>query len=533
MSQKFDVIVIGSGFGGAVVACRLAQAGARVLVLERGRRWTKDQYPRKAADAWLFEHTKPEKLNGWLDLRFFKGMAVAQGAGVGGGSLCYSSVVMEANPKRFEQGWLPEITYSELVPYYDKVRKMMGVRPIPPEQHTQRYQLMQQAAQKLGYSDRFQSLPLAVSFDPEWNYNLPDPLNEKHSKQFVNHQGQKQGTCIHLGNCDIGCDVHAKNTLDLNYIPAAERHSAEVRPLHLVRYIQPDGDGYRVIFDRIEDGKFIRGEEQGKIVVIAAGSLGSTELLLRCRDQYRTLPQVSRSLGKNWSANANVLTPDFYSKDVKVRQSIGPTITAAIDFTDGSFEGESFIIEDDGFPNLLLNAVTAKLNSGNGFNPFALALRNHLRRGLDEKNPLSNVMVWLGAGVDAADGQLSLGRNWLAPWKKDIKLNWNVGQSKAAIDAILNLQEQLSQANGGHLYVPLYWKLLRSLLTVHPLGGCKMGNTVEDGVVDHKGEVFGYKNLYVADGAILPQAVGRNPSMTIAALAERVAHLMVRDGDLG
>lgn len=525
MSQKFDVIVIGSGFGGAVVACRLAEAGARVLVLERGRRWTKDQYPRQLGDAWLFEHTQPQKHNGWLDLRFFKGMAVAQGAGVGGGSLCYSSVVFEANPTQFDFGWPPEITYKELVPYYDRVRQIMGVRPIPAGQHTQRYKLMQQAAQKLGYSDRFQSLPLAISFDPMWNYGLPDPLNEKHSKQFINPQGKQQGTCIHLGNCDIGCDVYAKNTLDLNYIPAAERHNAQVRSLYLVRYIQPHEGGYRVIFDRIQDGKLIRGEEQSKIVVIAAGSLGSTELLLRCRDEYRTLPQISRTLGKNWSANANVLTPDFYGKDVKVNQSIGPTISAGLDFTD-SINGQSFMIEDDGFPNLLLNAVTAKLNTGRA-SPFALALQNHLRRGLDEKNPLSNVMVWLGVGVDAADGQLSLGRNWLKPWKKDLKLRWDVRQSKAAIDAILNLQKQLSQANGGNLYVPLYWSILRSLITVHPLGGCKMGTAAENGVVAHTGEVFGYENLYVADGAILPQSVGRNPSMTIAALAERIADLMM------
>lgn len=525
MSQRFDVIIIGSGFGGAVVACRLAEAGARVLVLERGRRWTKDQYPRKSGDAWIFEHNQPQKYNGWLDLRFYKGMAVAQGAGVGGGSLCYSSVVIEANPTRFDHGWPPEITYSELAPYYDKVRQMMGVRSIPPSQHTQRYKLMKQAAQKLGYGDRFMSVPLALSFDPDWNYDLPDPLNEKHSKPFLNSQGQQQGTCIHLGNCDIGCDVHAKNTLDLNYIPAAERRGAEVRPLHLVRYIQPDNRGYRVIFDRIQDGKLIRGEERGDRVVVAAGSLGSTELLLRCRDEYRTLPQISRTLGQNWSPNANVLTPDLYGKDVKVSQSIGPTISAGIDFTDGSIDGQSFIIEDDGFPNLLLNAITAKLRSGK-VSPFALALRDHLRRRLDEKNPFSNVMVWLGAGVDAADGQLSLGRNWLMPWKKDLKLTWDSRQSKAVINTILNLHKQLSQANGGHLYVPLYWSVLQSLVTVHPLGGCKMGTTSEDGVVNHRGEVFGYKNLYVADGAMLPQPIGRNPSMTIAALAERVVHLM-------
>src|SRR5438067_2240938 len=118
MAQGFDVVVVGSGFGGAVTACRLAEAGARVLVLERGRRWSLDQYPRKLGDAWIFKHSAPHKLNGWLDLRLFKGVGVALGGGVGGGSLCYSSVVMEADPERFESGaWPPEITFPALVPY--------------------------------------------------------------------------------------------------------------------------------------------------------------------------------------------------------------------------------------------------------------------------------------------------------------------------------------------------------------------------------------------------------------------------------
>lgn len=525
MSENFDAIVIGSGFGGAVMAYRLAEAGAKVLVLERGRRWTVHTYPRKPTDPWLYEHTKPEKFNGWLDLRFYKGMAIAQGAGVGGGSLCYSSVVMEAKPDRLN--WTPELTFSELVPYYDKVKQMLGVQDIPANQHTQRYKLMQQAVDKLGYSDRFKSLPLALSFDSEWNYDLPDPLNPNHSKSFINPQGQRQGTCIHLGNCDIGCDVQAKNTLDLNYIPAAEQKGAEVRPLHIVRCIEPSGQGYRVKFDRLQNGKRIQGEVLGKRVIIAAGSLGSTEILLRCRDQYRTLPNLSPCLGHSWSANANVLTPDFYHKTVEVQQSIGPTISAGLDFGEGS-NGQSFIVEDDGFPNMLLNAVVAKLRQGRG-GLLAIALRRHLQRGVDETNPLSNTMVWLGAGVDAADGQLDLGREWFKPWQRDLHLKWDISRSKPTIDAILATHKQLSEANGGHLYIPFYWRVLHSMLTVHPLGGCRIGTTAKNGVVNHKGEVFNYPNLYVADGAIIPQAIGRNPSMTIAALSERIAHLMIKE----
>ena len=529
MPPPYDAIVIGSGFGGAVIACRLAESGARVLVLERGRRWTVDQYPRKPRDAWLYDPRRPDKQNGWLDLRLFKGMAVAQGAGVGGTSLCYSSVVMEADAERLADGWPPEINAAELAPYYDRARRMLGAGPIPPGQPTQRYRLLKEAADKLGEGERFRSVPLAVSFDPEWSYDLQEPHDYRRSKTFVNPQGQRQGTCIHLGNCDIGCDVLAKNTLDLNYIPVAERHGAEVRPLHLVRTIEPDGRGYRVMFDRIQQGRLIRGEERAERVVLAAGSLGSTELLLRCRDQHRTLPRVGAMLGRDWSANGNVFTPDFYADERKVRQSYGPTISSAVDFTDGSVGGQRFLIEDDGFPSLLLNAVRARRRSDR-FSPLVWALDEHLRQRAKENGPLGHVMVWLGAGVDAGDGRLSLGRRWLAPWERELKLAWRVAGSKALVDAVIDTERRLSRANDGRLRVPRYWSWLKALVTVHPLGGCKMGTTVDDAVVDHRGEVFGYRNLFVGDGAIVPKPIGRNPSLTIAALAERIADQMTRTG---
>ncbi|CAG0975672.1 cholesterol oxidase [Myxococcaceae bacterium] len=526
MTGEVDVIVIGSGFGGAVMACRLAEAGARVVVLERGRRWTPEQYPRKPEDPWFYHHSQPHKLDGWLDLRLLKGMAVALGAGVGGGSLCYSSVVMKADPEYFDGGgWPAEITYSELLPYYDKVHAMMGVNDIPAGQHTHRFQLLQQAADKLGYGDRFRSMPLALTFDPAYHYGLPDPLDHKHSKPFTNPQGKRQGTCVHLGNCDIGCDVQAKNALDFNYIPAAENHGADVRPLHLVRYVEPVAGGYRVVFDRIENGQLVPGSLTGKRVVISAGSLGSTEILLRSRDQYRTLPAVSQTLGSNWSPNANFLTPDLYADPAKIHQGIGPTISAGVDFMDGALGGKRFIIEDDGFPNLFLNAVLAKLRSA-PLSPAGWALRTAFQRGFNEKNPMDRVMVWLGAGVDAGDGRLHLGRDWLAPWKQELKLDWDVRRSEGVIDAILDLHKRLSEASGGHLQVPVYWRLFKNLVTVHPLGGCKMGGDAGTGVVDHRGQVFGYENLYVADGSVLPSPVGRNPSMTIAALAERSARLL-------
>lgn len=522
MSSGFDAIVIGSGFGGAVTACRLAEKGLRVLVLERGRRWSPANYPRKAGDPWLFNDQRAEKQNGWLDLRFFPHMTVAQAAGVGGGSLAYSNVALEAHPSLFARGWPAEITYDELKPFYERVARMMNLQTVPDGQLTQRFRLAREAAQALGHGDRFHKAPLAVTFSPDWNYQLDDPFDRRHSQVFINAQGQEQGTCIHLGNCDIGCDVRAKNTLDLNYLPAAEQQGAEVRPLHLVRLIEPSNSGYRVVFDRIHEGRLIRGEEIGARVFLAAGSLGSTELLLRSRDEHRTLPNISRLLGRHWSANANVLSMATYADGSRVQQTLGPSISAAVDFLDGSLNGESFVIEDDGFPNLLLNALRACLDDGprTDLGRSVLSqIEEHVRGDVRSRN----MMVWLGAGMDAADGQLSLGHPPLDPKTRTLTLEWQPEHSAAVVEAILAVHRRMTEATGGRLMPNPGWRLFKSLVTLHPLGGCRMGATAQTGVVDHLGQVFGYPNLHVVDGAIVPMSVGRNPSHTIAALAERIA----------
>jgi cholesterol oxidase len=521
MPIPLDVIVIGSGFGGAITARRLAEKGMRVLVLERGRRWEPAQYPRKPGDAWIFSQDHPARHNGWLDMRFFRRMTVAQAAGVGGGSLTYSSVAVEASPDVFTKGWPAEITYAELKPHYDTVAREMNLQVLPDGQLTQRFQLARDAARNLGHSARFSKAPLAVSFSDDWNYQLEDPFNPKHSRQFTNAHGQRQGTCVHLGNCDIGCDVRAKNSLDVNYIPRAEQRGAEVRPLHLVRYIEPQGNRYRVVFDRLENGRMIRGEETAERVVLAAGSLGTTELLLRCRDEYRTLRSLSPTLGTRWSANANFISMGTYSKEDRIRQSTGPTIAGMLDFTDGSFRNERFVVEDDGFPNLLLNVVKAYLESGVR-TPFGQHLLKEFEEHVREDTPLRNLMLWLGAGADAGDGQLQLKRRWFMPWKRVLNLLWQVEHSEGVLNAMQAMHQNLTEATGGRPRTLPTWSLFKSLLTLHPLGGCPMGSSSETGVVDHLGRVFGHSNLIVADGAIVPTPTVRNPSHTIAALAERI-----------
>jgi cholesterol oxidase len=139
---------------------------------------------------------------------------------------------------------------------------------------------------------------------------------------------------------------------------------------------------------------------------------------------------------------------------------------------------------------------------------------------------LSRVMPWFSNGVDAANGRLYLKRVWYAPWRRRLRLDWEIEKSKALFDAIVSMHTHLSNATGGEAKVSPLWEHYNLLITPHPLGGCNMGTTVADGVVNHCGEVFGCPNLYVADGAIVPEAIGINPSRTIAALAERIAHLI-------
>jgi cholesterol oxidase len=352
------------------------------------------------------------------------------------------------------------------------------------------------------------------------DYRLPDPHAHTHAKTFVNAQGQEQGTCVHLGECDVGCKVKARNTLDLNYLPLAEKHGAEVRPLHLVRNIAPISGGYRVDFERINDGALHPGSVEGRIVILAAGSLGSTEILLRCRDIHRSLPALSPFLGRNWSSNGDFLTPALHPLRA-INPTRGPTITSAIDLLDKAVDGQSVFIEDGGLPDLAIGYLHDVAQEESGDERTRALVES--MRVLTRLNAFERIMPWFAQAQDAADGRLSL---------KDgrLHLDWDIAKSAEAIEAVVRTHERFARSTGGIPLVPVTWTLAKDLITPHPLGGTNMGTAAENGVVDHKGEVFGYRNLYVADGAIVPEAIGLNPSKTIAALAERIAALIVADG---
>jgi cholesterol oxidase len=518
MAVEFDVVVIGSGFGGAVCAYRLAQAGASVLVLERGRRWHPGNFPRRPTDPWIWDDRRVEQCHGWFDFRVFPNMTVAQGAGVGGGSLVYANISVDAKADAFAQGWPPEITFDLLRDHYAKVASMLEIGPVPRNQWPERTKLLREGARKAGYLHRFRPLDLAVRFDEDWHYGLTDAHDAARSKERTNVVGVKQGTCVHLGNCVIGCDVNARNTLDLNYLKGAEDAGAEIRPYHIARRLEPVAGGYEVICDELVEGPAVTSRParaSGKIVILAAGSLGSTEILLRSRESG-SLANVSGRLGFGWSSNGDFLTPALhFLRDQPVDPTHGPTITAAIDLLGGEYEGQKIFVEDGGLPDLA-RAWLQDLATEDSDNVRKQRVVLSLLPVLSGGRFLQHVMPWFAQARDAADGRLSLKNGRL-------HLDWDVTASRPTMDAVAAVHRKLAYVTHGIPITPITWTAGQDLITPHPLGGCNMSASPQLGVVDHAGEVFGHENLFVADGAIVPKAIGLNPSKTIAALAEQIA----------
>jgi cholesterol oxidase len=545
-----DVVVVGSGFGGAVTACRLAETGARVIVLERGREWEPEtdpprppgsaisSYPDQHVHDWFYDSRRPHQWNGWLEAHLWGKMSVVRGAGVGGGSLVYANVSAIPPAITFKEGWPAEITYEGLLPYYHLVGRMLNVQQIPDNQLTSRFRLMQTAVRNLGDPEPLEKLDLAVTFHPGFDTLSPRhyPMKDiRFSGEHVNAFGRQQGTCIHAGRCDVGCPVKAKNTLDVNYLAVARDHGADVRPLHQVSHLERVEGGWRVRYQKIDRVRktLTPGSITGRTVILAGGSIGSTELLLRSRDLFRTVPEISRRLGERWSGNGNFLTPATHP-GVDVDPTLGPTITAGIRYLDRPDGQPRFVIEEGGFPPLLRlfleGGIRGKLIRRLLLRqPFKAAAKPVIgRAGIED--PALHTMPWFANGVDGADGRLHLGRRWYAPWLKDrLKLDWDVRRTVPVITAILAKHHALAAASGGTETASKVWPMLKSLVTPHPLGGCGMGTGPANGVTDHLGRVFGAEGLYVADGALLPHALGINPSRTIASLAERIAeHLTGR-----
>jgi cholesterol oxidase len=518
--DQFQALVIGSGFGGAVTVCRLAQAGVDVAVVERGRRWPPGSFPRDLSrldDGWLWLCN-----HGLYDARPLNDILAVQAAGYGGGSLVYANVAMRPPQGVFAKSWPEPYSRAMLEPYYDLVAHMLDVRPVPADPRTgelpPKTRLMAQAASLLGHSDGFFHPNLAVRFEGEG----------------PNRFGVTQNACTFSGQCDIGCNEGAKNTLDLNYLALAEQHGATVGTLTEAVHIARAGDGYQVhLREYGHPGAGRAGVERdvtARYVFVCAGALGTTELLLRSRDQYRTLPDLPPALGHGYSGNGDFLSFGDGLREL-AEPSNGPTITtAALLHTGTAAEQQWFVLEEGGYSEHLaklvralhvsrLPAYAARLVGASARRVLGMA--QDLGATLDDG--AARTAVLLAMGNDRADGRIEL----RGP-RHRLHVTWDVTRNDPLYEAERAVSGQVVRALGGRPFGTPTWRLFRQPVTVHNLGGARMGSDPQTGVVDADGEVFGHPGLYVLDGAALPGATGANPSSTIAAVAERCVEVAVR-----
>ncbi|HXB65253.1 MAG TPA: GMC family oxidoreductase [Solirubrobacteraceae bacterium] len=520
MDASYDAIVIGSGFGGGVAACRLSEAGLRVAVLERGRRFAPASFPKTPAQAPAALWHPVLNPHGLFDLRLMRDLSVLTAAGVGGGSLVYANVQLRAPAEVFAQGWPRAIGRAALDPYYDRTEAALLPMQTPPGLAKMR--AFAAAGERVGKEAR--RLPLAVNFEGDRVHPF---------------SGVPQRCCENLGRCDSGCPIHAKNTIDITYLARAEQLGAEVRPFHQALRLTPPaaaGGAWEIGFRDLKRRR--TGTVSAPLAICAAGCLGSSRLLLKNRAR---LPHLSSALGSHFSGNGDALGAAF-DPLVKVvgdpRTDYGPSMTSVLDYT----AEHGFLLADGGLPSNfggLLELVRA-VDRIHGWRTLLLRARRwatrlgwsdqqithrHLRSSPPSR-PIDDSLVFLMIGRDAADGQMRL-----TPLLRRFDIRWSTKGSEPLFAAMREVVHELALAVGGEPFFALDTWPLSGYITVHPLGGCPMADDPARGVVDDGGKVHGYDGLYVLDGSIVPTALGVNPSKTIAALAERgVERLLAERG---
>ncbi len=570
-----EAVIIGSGFGGAVMCARLARHWpGKVLLLERGKAYPMGGFPRSphglADNVWCPDdgakrpltvrqrRGKRGPLTGIFDIRHFDCIDTVTAAGLGGGSLIYANVFLRPPEAVFQQNWPSALSLGTLAPYYDVAQAVLGARPIPAATDPTDRRYIKRTAQFQAFA-RAAKLPtrladITVFFGDGYSYRsaaLAAPLGE----QEINRYGVRQTSCTYCGECDIGCNVRAKNSVDVNYLHVAQnRYQAEIRTHSLVDRIvaidsaqtdDPDGDGqhgYRIYF------RDLQHESECSVtchrVIVSAGTLGSSELLLRCRDVHRTLPRLSACLGQRFSGNGDFLSFALDSQR-EIDSTYGPVITQYTDhhLFENLDREQAFILQDASFPTHAGWAVAALGQVINPFQRIWTSVRQIWRyvfkreyRGRKSSrigfllhrlfahdiSQFSAVMLCMG--LDKANGVLRLNGDGY------LDLDWPQASNRPFYDAVLRLSKRFSRFIGARHFLPLptwLWPVNNNV-TVHPLGGCALANAPGQGVVSandgSRGQVFGYRGLYVADGSLMPTALGANPSATIAALAEWIAH---------
>jgi len=549
LKPAYDVVVVGSGYGGSIAASRMARCGLKVCLLEKGKEFLPGEFPSSPVSAAKEMHVSTAKKqigsgNGLFDFVIGKDISVLKGCGLGGTSLINANVSIEADKRVFDDSLWPKALQEDwqgLEFGIARARDMLRPNPYPEGQAgfdiLAKTEGMRRSAKAMG--EPFKMADINVNF-----------------KDQVNHVGILQKKCNRCGDCVTGCNNGSKNTTQMNYLPDAENHGAEIFTEVDVRYVKKQADEWLVFFDLCGAGRekfdapplFVRAKK----VFLSAGSLGSTEILLRSAQKGLS---VSAMLGQRFTGNGDVLGFG-YNCDVPLHGigkivnegevgKVGPCITSIIDMRNKEKLEEGMTLEEGSIPAAIGKLVLASIVHFTRL--FGVDTDRSLTDFFKEKwrelqslvrgpyyGALNNTQVYLVMAHDDSSGKMSL--------KNDrINISWKgLGKQKIFKQVGEKLHEATKALGGAYVKNPTFTKLLDyDLVTVHPLGGCVMGDSAENAVVDHKGEVFSgtmgkslHQGLYVMDGAIIPRSVGTNPLLTISGLAERNCRIIAKEMSL-
>ena len=525
-NESYDFVIIGYGFGGSVSALRLREKGYKVLVLKRGKRFEDKDFAISNWAFWKYLWNPWIRSFGILQMSLLNGMLVLHGSGVGGGSLGYASVLMEPSEKMFNApAWKDLADWKAILrPHYDSAKRMLGVATTP--RLYQADEMIREVAEDMGQGKTFTPTTVGIFFGQVGQSDgdaYPDP--------FFDGKGPERNSCRHCGGCMVGCRYNAKNTLVKNYLHLAKGLGTEVISEAEVRNIRPlEGeqvDEARYEVDYVKSTAILfKGQKtiRAKNVVVSAGVMGTLKLLFRLKNTTKTLPNLSERLGEMVRTNSEALlgtTARKWDKDYSQGVAIG-SIFQADDVTN---------IEPVRYPpkNGLMRLLSwPLLDSSKGMiHRIGQILWQMIRHPIDflsslafpkwaERSTILLVMQTIDNKMKVAHG-----RNFWTFFRKGLVAGkGEKDKIPAKIDIGHEVTKRYAEKIDGIAAGSIAEGLLGMPSTAHILGGCPIGRSAEDGVIDLSCEVFNYPGIFVVDGSIMPANPGINPSLTITALAE-------------
>lgn len=528
----WDVIVIGSGFGGSVSALRMAEKGYRVLVVEQGRHISPQDMDAAAENArHLLRMPLLGLRTGFFAQEVYQHVSLVRGIAVGGGSVVWAAVMLKPKQAFYDDvAWSrlpPRDWRAELQPHYQTASRMLGLAINP--RHTLQDDWLQETARQCGAEASFGPVTQGIYFGPPGSPS-PDP--------YFAGQGPSRSGCTFCARCATGCAVGAKNSLDKNYLYLAQGLGATVLAERKVERIVPlagGAGGYQVVLQHPWDGAVPPQTLTATKVIVAAGVVGTLELLMACRDRYRCLPKLSPVLGQHVRTNSESIVP-VTARNPDTDVSDGTTISSHF------FMGDTHVTQNRFAPShgvlrwqtgpLVSDAVPWRRALKTLWAFVAHPIESSLCMRVGRKWSVRTSVLLV---MQAADNQLSFdyGRSLLRGmrWSLRSRVPAQGARSPAYLPIANRIASLFARVSNGVPGNALLETLGNASMTAHVMGGCVMGSSALDGVIDEHHQVFGYPGLYVVDASAIPANVGVNPSLTITALAERaMGHMPVRDG---